>query len=553
MDSITTDVLIVGGGCSGSAAGIQSARLGAKTIIIEETSWPGGMITAAGVSAFDGNKYAVGGGIFGELRGLIEDYYGGPHKTFTGWISLTCFEPRVGKDLLLSLIEAEPNLSFLNNTKFISPIVENKRIKGVIAEKQDGTRLEILARVVIEATEYGDVLKTAGVPHRLGRDSKPDTGEADAPEIPDGEVQDITFCAILKKYDADAPPVSPSSGYDPERFINSTAGHSNSTDETYLNHRLHDWNSFITYAALPNNKYLLNWPFRSNDYPTTMDIYEDINSRPGHYERAKRLTLDYVHYMQTKLGHPEWGLAVDEYPTDDNLPFIPYVRESRRVKGVTLLKEADVIPADESYRPPLRQDSIAVGDYFLDHHHSKFFVEPKDRLVEPLPANAPFQIPLGSLIPESFEGLICAEKSISVTHIVNGCSRLQPVAMLIGQAAGALAAVSIKNNISPREADAKEVQSELLDAGCQLFPYKDVWNTNPYFRAIQELALLGLYIDREDFEFGGWELIDDSEIENWKFAYSKLNYPVNNGLFESLKGKTRYEAAEIIYSEIGSD
>ena len=93
------DVLIIGGGTSGVAAGIQAARLGVKTIIVEETPWLGGMITSAGVSAFDGNKYALGGGIFGELRKKIEDYYGGPEKTFTGWISLTCFEPKMGKRL----------------------------------------------------------------------------------------------------------------------------------------------------------------------------------------------------------------------------------------------------------------------------------------------------------------------------------------------------------------------------------------------------------------------------------------------------------------------
>ncbi len=53
---IQTDVLIIGGGASGISAGIQSARLGAKTLIVEETPWLGGVLTSAGVSAFDGNN-----------------------------------------------------------------------------------------------------------------------------------------------------------------------------------------------------------------------------------------------------------------------------------------------------------------------------------------------------------------------------------------------------------------------------------------------------------------------------------------------------------------
>ena len=47
------DVLVIGGGASGVTAGIQSARMGANTLIIEETSWLGGMLTSAGVSAVE--------------------------------------------------------------------------------------------------------------------------------------------------------------------------------------------------------------------------------------------------------------------------------------------------------------------------------------------------------------------------------------------------------------------------------------------------------------------------------------------------------------------
>ena len=49
------DVVIIGGGASGTTAGIRSARLGAKTLIVEQSPWLGGMLTSAGVSATDGN------------------------------------------------------------------------------------------------------------------------------------------------------------------------------------------------------------------------------------------------------------------------------------------------------------------------------------------------------------------------------------------------------------------------------------------------------------------------------------------------------------------
>lgn len=501
INKVQCDVLVIGGGCSGVAAGIQSARLSAKTIIVEETEFLGGMITSAGVSAFDGNKFALGGGIFGELRKKIENYYGGADKTYTGWISLTCFEPKVAAGFLQEMADSEPNLQILYKTSLIKIIKNNEKVTAAVVKNSENNYLLIEAKVTIEATEFGDVLQLADVPFRIGRDSQDDTKETHAPIEWDGEVQDITYCAILKKYCGIAPQVSPSKNYNPLRFKNAIADDSNTNDELYLNHKLHTWESFISYASLPNDKYLLNWPFRANDYPTTLEIYLKPESRSEHFKSARELTLDFVHYIQTKLGHPEWGLAYDEFPTKDFLPFIPYVRESRRVKGIKFMVENDVLPASGSFRPHLAKSSIAVGDYFLDHHHSKAFLPPEERLIENYPDNAPFQIPIEVLIPEKTDGLVVAEKSISVSHIVNGCSRLQPVVMLIGQAAGALAALASKYSIQPRGVDYRDVQDVLLNEKCQLFPYIDVYGDDPDFIEIQKKALNGEFKDNKEFKY----------------------------------------------------
>ena len=72
---LDVDVLIIGGGASGVAAGVQSARTGANTLIIEQTPWLGGMLTSAGVSCVDGN-YNLRGGIFGEFADSLSARYG---------------------------------------------------------------------------------------------------------------------------------------------------------------------------------------------------------------------------------------------------------------------------------------------------------------------------------------------------------------------------------------------------------------------------------------------------------------------------------------------
>ena len=86
----TYDVLIVGGGASGTMAGLQAARMGSKVMIAEETVWIGGMLTSAGVSAIDGN-YRLRGGLFGEFTDALAEHYGGYEALKTAWVSTIMF------------------------------------------------------------------------------------------------------------------------------------------------------------------------------------------------------------------------------------------------------------------------------------------------------------------------------------------------------------------------------------------------------------------------------------------------------------------------------
>src|SRR5215831_9720198 len=100
QSSISTEILIVGGGTGGIAAGIQSARMGIHTTIIESTTMLGGMLTAAGVSCTDGND-SLPSGIWQEFRQALYKHYG-THNLASGWVSETCFEPHVGDSIFKS-------------------------------------------------------------------------------------------------------------------------------------------------------------------------------------------------------------------------------------------------------------------------------------------------------------------------------------------------------------------------------------------------------------------------------------------------------------------
>ena len=108
-DSSEYDVVIVGGGAGGTSAAIQSARNGAKTLLIEETNWLGGMLTSAGVSAIDGN-YKLPSGFWGEFKDSLVSHYGSLEALKTGWESNVLFEPKVGNEILKSITQNEKNL-----------------------------------------------------------------------------------------------------------------------------------------------------------------------------------------------------------------------------------------------------------------------------------------------------------------------------------------------------------------------------------------------------------------------------------------------------------
>jgi hypothetical protein len=98
---------------------------------------------------------------------------------------------------------------------------------------------------------------------------------------------------------------------------------------------------------------------------------------------------------------------------------------------------------------------------------------------------------MGVLVPVHVEDLLVADKAVSVSWEMNGATRLQPVVMGMGQAAGALAALAVRSDRHPSEVSAFEVQSLLLDHGCYLLPFLDLKPSEPGFRALQEAGVRG--------------------------------------------------------------
>ncbi len=473
------DVLVVGGGTSGIAAGIQSSRLGAKSIIVEQTGWLGGMLSSAGISATDGN-HRLPSGLWQEFRNAIYAHYGGPEAVSTGWVSNTLFEPHVADSIFKAMAAKEKNLEVIYNYYFRQTLKQKNKVIGAIFSNCKNDTLQIFANVVIDATELGDVIKSAGAGYDVGMESKTYSGEEYAVQTSNDIIQDLTYAAILKDYGegTDKTIMRPAT-YDSSLFICSCKRKECSETTSTCN-------EMLDYAKLPGNKYLINWPEYGNDiYLNAIEM--NYEQREKAYEAAKEKTLCFVYYIQHSLGYKNLGLADDEFPTKDLLPFIPYNREGRKVKGLVRFTLNYILnPYSQSEK--LYRTAISVGDYPVDHHSFENHKIP----VRKFPSVPSFGIPLGCLIPANIDGLIVAEKGISVSNIVNGATRLQPCVLLTGQAAGILAAYCSKKQIDPKEACVRDIQKILLDCDAYLLPFIDVPPTDPAFKAIQRIGVTGI-------------------------------------------------------------
>lgn len=461
---LKADVLVVGGGTGGTAAAIQAARCGAKTILVSEFPWLGGMLTSAGVSAPDGNELAAfQTGLWGQFLRELQQRQ--PEGLDWGWVSFFTYDPRIGAAIFADWVKCLPNLHWICGHKPQAAIKEADRIVGV-----QFTDFTVSAQITLDATELGDLLALGEVSHRWGWELQAEFGEPSAPIAPNDltqtyPVQAPTWVAIMQDFGegAVAPEIPAPAIHNPDRFIGAW---DNYTPEKFLN-----------YGRLPGGLLMINWPIRGNDYGEKLDrLIGSETSQKEFLQESLWHSQSFTHFIQTQLGR-RYSLAENIFPTShtknqQNSAFAlhPYYRESRRLQGITTIREQDILPitGGRVAKLPINAEGIceavAIGNYANDHHYPSGDIplQPKSIRWGGRWTGTAFTIPYSALIPVSTDGLLVCEKNISVSHIANGATRLQPTVMNIGQAAGMAAALCAQRGCQPRDLSVRVLQDALL-------------------------------------------------------------------------------------------
>jgi len=572
------DVVVAGGGTGGIMAAIQAARDGARVAVFEPSSWIGGQMTAAGVSTMD-DLSRQKSGLYLDFISRVNKYYEDMGKS-TGtcyWDSRSvAFEPSVGEKILYEMInevrapikrtgkrvgekESGRVLDVFLNSSVVEVFRKDKKITGVksIVRKKSGMRkfydqqeMQVSCKVLIDATEYGDVIPLAMLPYRAGNSYSPFI------KLDESKIQDITWTAVIKYYPGGAPrdliAYTPLWGYEEAKhnFESYVTVDGNDFKGVFPVEMPVNFVSHNAYRAIPDSSRYYsydgnrhNWSYISktgvnwgNDYPgkpgwnsgragLPVRYLEDLDFRKKMNKEAFFKTLHFIYYMQNELGDAGryWSIADDEYYNEDippeilneipmdwleiakRMPVIPYVRESRRIIGERTLTSSELLKNSLSYRDGETgfefPNAVAIGGYTLDLHHASEdgdleweFGETNSSIASNRPRGA-FQIPLNIMIPKGVDGFLAIEKNMSMSRLAAGAIRLQPISMMTGQAAGALAALATSLQMELREIPAIKVQTRLVNNGVfiSLCKYSDVTPENPFFGAVQISNLYGLF------------------------------------------------------------
>ncbi len=170
-----TDVCIAGGGVSGCAAAIASARNGAGTLLIEESGYLGGSLTLCGVGPmmtfFSGEKQIIKG-IGQEIVDRLIQKSGscGHMEDTTKFVSfLTPFSSEMLKLVLDEMME-EAGVKVLFHTSVAGAEQKDGKIEEITICNCEGLA-KVQAGIYIDATGDGDLAAMSGAPMTKGRES----------------------------------------------------------------------------------------------------------------------------------------------------------------------------------------------------------------------------------------------------------------------------------------------------------------------------------------------------------------------------------------------
>jgi hypothetical protein len=442
------DVIVMGGGPSGSMAAIAAGREGARVLLCEQYAFLGGSLTAMGVgpmmSFHNRANQQVVRGLPEELIERLVERNASPGHTLdsTGYCSTVTPFDSEGLKIELETMAREAGVRILYHTMLADVILAGGRIESVVVCNKAGlTRYQ--ADVFVDATGDADLAARSGVPFQYGRVGD----DATQPMTMNLKVANVDM-ARLRQYVNDHP----------EEFPHGTPEMVNRSARVSLGGYVNAWRAAQARGEISvPREFVL---FFETHVPgviivNTSRIQGLRSTEPFELSQAEAIgrqqCVEIYQFLRRYCPGFENCVRMD---TSSQVG----VRESRHVQGLYTLGASDLL--DERRF----EDVIALGGYPIDIHSPTEGVTNTTHLRPDIA----YGIPMRCLLVETPENLIVSGRAISATHDAAAAFRVTPISMAIGQAAGTMAAVATQTRAAPNRLSYEQVRLALLKNGAYL-------------------------------------------------------------------------------------
>jgi hypothetical protein len=421
------DLVVVGGGIAGITTALSAARLGCRTALIQNRPVLGGNNSSE-------VRVGLSGLIFQEpypnLGKLVDEV--GSVGYWTLWEANRDPESERSKRILeeiarnpekkihnagpydnygdnkkIGVVENEENIQLFLNTHVFAVKKSGNRIVSVTGKDiATGKETEFKGRLFADCTGDGNIGYLAGAKYRMGRESRTETGEMNAPVNADDMVMGTSIQWYAEKAtDNLSFPDCPWA----IQFTEETCQHLTRGDW--------NWETGFFWNQVDDIEFIRDYGLRA--------VY-------GNWDFLKNKSREKEKYREYRL---EW------------VAYIGGKRESRRIMGDIVLKEQDIL---NNVQYP---DATFTATWTIDLHYPVVLEGFEE---EPFLSRAqhtkiePYAVPYRCLYSRNIENMFMAGRNISVTHVALGTVRVMRTTGMMGEVIGMAAWLATQNNTTPR-------------------------------------------------------------------------------------------------------
>ena len=436
--ALAADVLVCGAGAAGVAAAVTCARQGLRVILAERYGFCGGG-AVAGMSGTVCGLYEASDDaaapprqvVFGfadEFVRLLESRGGVTQPLRYGKTHTRVHDPLVWREAADHLLR-EAGVQVLLHTVAIGALLEGERVQGAMLWSKQG-RIEVRARITIDASGDADLIAMAGFPSFVGEEGPMQ-----------GRVQNPTMIFRL-------------GGVDTARFLRAYGSDTIMPEQVSELLRRHHGKGYF----LPRAKIWLFTTTRPGELlcnctrvvgPDGRELNTLIAADFTDAEvEGRRQMREYARFFRDHLVGCE-ASWVNDSGTQVG------VRQTRQGRGTALLRNDDVM------RGTKFADGIARSPWPIELHAG---AKPR---VEWL-LDDYYEVPYGCFVPQRGDGLLFAGRCLSAQHEAVASARVTAQCFSYGHAIGHAAALCLEAHCEPRALQGTEVRERLNRDGARL-------------------------------------------------------------------------------------